>query len=95
MVCSTGEDVQGMHVALQSILKAGKVPGVLKERYFLVGARLWIVVAKVGACDGFKFITRMWIGSDEFGIGVSHHVFFPDREEHHDESSCEFCAENS
>eukprot|EP00983_Pelagomonas_calceolata_P107986 1159404-Pelagomonas_calceolata.AAC.13 len=29
---------------------------------------LWIVAAKVGACNGSKFITEMWIGSDEFGI---------------------------
>eukprot|EP00983_Pelagomonas_calceolata_P066189 1148905-Pelagomonas_calceolata.AAC.1 len=42
------------------------VPGELRERYFLpvVGAGLWIVVAKVGMCDGAKIITEMWIGID-------------------------------
>eukprot|EP00983_Pelagomonas_calceolata_P111745 1159813-Pelagomonas_calceolata.AAC.33 len=25
--------------------------------------------AKFGTCDGSKFTTEMWIGSDEFGIG--------------------------
>eukprot|EP00983_Pelagomonas_calceolata_P118127 1160476-Pelagomonas_calceolata.AAC.1 len=57
-----------------------KVPSVLKERYFLVGAGLWIVVAKVGTSNGSNFTTEMWIGSDEFRIwgsvtqGLSHSI---------------------
>eukprot|EP00983_Pelagomonas_calceolata_P024618 775148-Pelagomonas_calceolata.AAC.1 len=40
---------------------------VLRKRYSLVGAGLWIVLAKVGMSDGSKFTTEMRIGSDEFG----------------------------
>eukprot|EP00983_Pelagomonas_calceolata_P124403 1161104-Pelagomonas_calceolata.AAC.1 len=67
-------------------------PSAMRKRYFLVGAGLWIVVAKVGTSDGSKFTAEMWIGSHEFGIGVSYNVFSPDREEH--ESSSGLCAEN-
>eukprot|EP00983_Pelagomonas_calceolata_P043730 1139018-Pelagomonas_calceolata.AAC.14 len=42
--------------------------------------------------DGSKLTTEMWIGSGEFGIEVSYHVFFPDREEH--KSSSGLCVEN-
>eukprot|EP00983_Pelagomonas_calceolata_P030927 971642-Pelagomonas_calceolata.AAC.1 len=36
--------------------------------------RLWIVVAKAGTSDGSQFTTKMWIGSGEFGIGISYNV---------------------
>ena len=64
----------------------------LRKGYFLVEEGLWIVVAKVSTIDGSKFTTEMWIGSDEFGIGVSYHVLSPYREEH--ESSSGRCVEN-
>eukprot|EP00983_Pelagomonas_calceolata_P034720 1087535-Pelagomonas_calceolata.AAC.1 len=68
------------------------VPSMLRKRYVLVGAGLMIVVANVGTCDGFKFTTEVRIGSDEFGIGVIHHVFSPYREEH--KSSSGLCDED-
>eukprot|EP00983_Pelagomonas_calceolata_P079935 1154924-Pelagomonas_calceolata.AAC.1 len=55
---------------------------VLRERYFLAGAGSRILVAKVGACNGSKFITEMWIGG----------VTLDRREEH--ESSSGLCVEN-
>eukprot|EP00983_Pelagomonas_calceolata_P028463 891241-Pelagomonas_calceolata.AAC.1 len=69
-----------------------KVPGVLRKGYFLVEGGLWVVAAKVDTCDCSKFTTEMWIGSDEFGIGVGYHAFSPDREEH--DSSSGLCVEN-
>eukprot|EP00983_Pelagomonas_calceolata_P061041 1146638-Pelagomonas_calceolata.AAC.3 len=69
-----------------------KIPGVLSERYFLVGAGLRIIIAKVGLCYDSEFTTKMWIGGDEFGIGVSYHVFSPDKVEH--ESSSGPCVKN-
>eukprot|EP00983_Pelagomonas_calceolata_P023672 745112-Pelagomonas_calceolata.AAC.1 len=59
------------YVESRMIANTAQLPiqGVLRERYFLVEAGLWIVVAKVDLCDCSKFATEMWIGSDEFGIG--------------------------
>eukprot|EP00983_Pelagomonas_calceolata_P058799 1145633-Pelagomonas_calceolata.AAC.1 len=45
----------------------------------------------VGTSDGSKFITEMWVNSDEFGMGVSYHLLSLDREEH--ESSSGLCVE--
>eukprot|EP00983_Pelagomonas_calceolata_P013595 435787-Pelagomonas_calceolata.AAC.1 len=42
------------------------VPGV--PRGIQDGAELWIIVTKVGTCNGSEFITEMWKGSDGFGI---------------------------
>eukprot|EP00983_Pelagomonas_calceolata_P085111 1156488-Pelagomonas_calceolata.AAC.3 len=42
----------------------GRIP-----RLFPGGAGLRIFVTKVGTCDGYKFITEVRIGSDEFGTG--------------------------
>eukprot|EP00983_Pelagomonas_calceolata_P059565 1145967-Pelagomonas_calceolata.AAC.1 len=67
-------------------------PMCAEERYFLVEARLWIIVADVNTCGCSKFTTEMWIGNDELREGVSYHLFSPDREEH---KSCSgFCIEN-
>eukprot|EP00983_Pelagomonas_calceolata_P017168 538018-Pelagomonas_calceolata.AAC.1 len=59
----------GVGISLNPGMSACLVPGVLGKRYFLVGAGLRIVVAKVGTSNGNKFKTEMWISSDEFGIG--------------------------
>eukprot|EP00983_Pelagomonas_calceolata_P016255 514495-Pelagomonas_calceolata.AAC.3 len=64
---------------LKPSMSACMVPGVLRKKHFLVGARLRIIVVKVGTCDGSKFTTEVRIGSDEFGIGLSYHVVSPDR----------------
>eukprot|EP00983_Pelagomonas_calceolata_P071733 1151379-Pelagomonas_calceolata.AAC.3 len=54
-----------------SCSQALPVPGVLREWYFLVEAGLWIVVAKVGRCEGSKFKTEIWIGRENMKVAVS------------------------
>eukprot|EP00983_Pelagomonas_calceolata_P065946 1148802-Pelagomonas_calceolata.AAC.1 len=73
-------------------LEIRAIPGALRKRYFLIDAGLWIVVAKVGKCDGPEFTTEIWIGSDELRVGVSYHLISPDREEH--ESGSGLCIED-
>eukprot|EP00983_Pelagomonas_calceolata_P023553 742144-Pelagomonas_calceolata.AAC.1 len=45
-------------------------------------AGLRIIVVKIGTCDGSKLLTKVRIGSDEFGKGICYHVLSPDREKH-------------
>eukprot|EP00983_Pelagomonas_calceolata_P066577 1149104-Pelagomonas_calceolata.AAC.1 len=51
------------------------------------GQGLWIVVAKIGMGNDSKFVTEMWIGSDEFGLG-SVIMCFPRQGEHEYSSHC-------
>eukprot|EP00983_Pelagomonas_calceolata_P041234 1137976-Pelagomonas_calceolata.AAC.1 len=62
------ECVMAAAIAADSARHMVLVPGVLRRRYFLICAGVWIVVAEAGTSDGSKFTREMLIGSYEFGV---------------------------
>eukprot|EP00983_Pelagomonas_calceolata_P078811 1154387-Pelagomonas_calceolata.AAC.2 len=67
-----------------------KVPSILRENYFLAGPGLRIAIGKFTFWNNPKLAAKLWVSSEEFGVGISYQITVS-WQKHHDEGVHSLC----